>query len=332
MNQPEQRFDAQIIAAFDQTSIETPFDAPAPSLLWIGKEGQRYPVDLRLHSMFATAMLPILREEEDTPENREWKDAMPAKIAALIQDIPPEFVDLVINGRIQLSLLLNQNGGNAMTRASMTSIAERTYDMGGTVQSFVTQRAYSTAAHLTELSSKRYALPHSNHLWHAHHDGMGNADEETVDECTRKNIEMFQYVVADAHMPEIAVRFQAAEDDPANALNDVFFSGEDLHRFGYVHHLNTNVGEMETAFQQETNLSVDLHQWRTDPIARFFLRSRMEEWALVEHGLRIEFYNDVPDRFAYQIPWEQGRVFSEDDYDQIPLLIQQKFKEYLDRS
>ncbi len=324
MDHTENPSDARIVAVFDQPSIAAFPEKNAPPLLWIDSDNRQYPVDLRVHWMLATGNTDAASDEE-----RRWKESLLRDAGNALADVPPAFIDQVLNKRVSMMILLNQSGGNGLARACMLSAVRRVYKCGGSVQCMITQRAYSTAAHLTEPAFPRTALPHSDLLWHATHDGKGASTVQEVQDCTAANINMFRQTIQPQHIPEMEKRFDDADHDPQNTLNDVILSGQDLHRWDYVQELQPGIPEMEQKFSKNTSLPVNIAGWRTDPIARFFLRSRMEERALLHHGLRVEFYNDDPDKFLYNIPARQTQKFSDEAIDAALRDLRSHFGEYL---
>lgn len=316
MEQKPQDFDAHIVAVFDQLSIASDPCSPSPSLLWIDKNHEQ-PVDMKAHWFLRCIQEP---SDDLTLFLRQAGDAL--------IDVPEPLLDAIFYGRVRLTMLLNQRGGNMFSLFNLFDIAGDIRTRGGSVVSMVTQRAQSAVAHMTELCNKRIALPHSDYMWHASHDGQGNAIED-AQQKSKDIMTMLRYHLYPVAIPIVEQRFRTAMDDPNNPLNNMHAKGSELYEWGFVHELSSSTKQMEQQFQYETGIGIDLQAWPQDPIARFFLRSRMEEWALLEHDLRMELYHEQPDQLFYNIPERQERQFANDDHiDAIINLTYEKFKEY----
>src|SRR3989338_4121273 len=176
---PENKFDADIIAAFDTRLIAADPDHPAPLLLWKGA-GQQASVDMRAHWLVDNTMFP-----------KELND--------ILKGVPPELCEAIFHGRNRMTILLNNNGGNLFAYHMLLAAAMNFYSRGGTVQTIVTNMAKSCAANITEFCNRRIALPHSAFMWHASRSDSQPNDPRAIAKDTARIRANFQLLPNPTH-------------------------------------------------------------------------------------------------------------------------------------
>jgi len=91
---------------------------------------------------------------------------MKLRAEAEIEGLGPEIIRMLLNGRVHLSLLLNSPGGYRHLMWDPISVCSLIIRNGGFADSYVTDKACSAAALFFQRSHRRYALRHSDFLWH----------------------------------------------------------------------------------------------------------------------------------------------------------------------
>ena len=237
-----------------------------------------------------------------------------AKIARWAENnIDGSIVDAIWSNRVELIVLINSGGGEVLPAECIVSLMEAVKFQGGRVITCASSTAGSAAmqifggasdfsyAHAQKSESHKYfpglpderiALADTCFLEHEPHGGKTPDHEnsgftaqqrahlqtirESGDAITRDLIKnLLQHTVKNTHIQGIIGRIEAARADVQNTLSNAYFRGSELP--GFVTSYTNSIAEIQDVVQGITNAHIDPQEWRTNPIARFFKFSRIEE-------------------------------------------------------
>lgn len=206
------------------------------------------------------------------------------------ESLPQGLEKILRTGRLRLVLLFNHFGSNISAFDALFHAQNAMIQNGGETLSMVNGLAYSGPGLLTFMSDRSTIIPHASVMVHAENNPYSTVDLEKQMEVIRRYV--LGQVDVRAHA-EVNTRFDEAIADPSRPFHDVFFTAAELDAWATAELLPDISGSAER-FTQETGLSVNCANWRNDPIACHFLIIRLEEHALLKHGVRMKFFQPAP--------------------------------------
>ncbi len=286
----EDRLDGALVFADNHSELQTDLFSPWKRLTFNGAGGRHPDIDARLYW--------ALNEERAIQEAKaKGLSIHPAAerdiqeiIRSCTETLPSGLEQILRTGRLRLVFLFNHFGSNIPAFDALFQAQNAMLGNGGENLSMVNGRAYSGPGLLEFMSDRSTIVPHADVMVHAE-----NNPHTTVD--LRKQMEVIRrYVLGKVDFRahgEVNKRFDEALADPARPFHDVVFMGAELDDWGASELLPDVSGSVER-FTQETDLPVEYAQWRNDPIACHFLIARLEERALLMHGVRMKFLQSAP--------------------------------------
>lgn len=145
-----------------------------------------------------------------------------------------EVVDIIMEGRLKMSLLIDTDGGTAMFANHLIGAIQTVLSKRGDVEAYVPRKACSAGSLIFAASQKRYVSPYALFMWH-----LGSLSDETDNDyassderriCLEMEMEeMDEFFRTTATGSTIMARYKEVKDDTGNPLNEVWFTGEELY-------------------------------------------------------------------------------------------------------
>lgn len=177
-----------------------------------------------------------------------------------------EVVDILLEGKLRTSLLINSLGGSGFCMRGYLEIIDFIRARGGEVSAYISEDAASAAANILLEADKRYSLRRSEFLWHygginedldpvASYDDVA---EEVKVGTLREIIEVFRNkivpkivgAVPDPDKREVVAAFFESHYN----CSDFFFRAEVLYDLGILHEIYDNVAGLRARFEEVTGI------------------------------------------------------------------------------
>jgi len=200
---------------------------------------------------------------------------------AYVKKYGKTLAETIIEGRLQITFLLNTLGGKAFTSRIINKAVQHVKTRGGQTNVYVTKNAMSAGAEIFEKGQSRFVLPESELMWHLSYmannpGGERIGVEEDDSYCKSKEQQMerikafFRSTVHPEKIQEVLSRIQWAIDDQTNQDNDIYFTGAELHKYGLVKTVFPDAQAMKRHFTETTGFS-------TDKTEQFFFDQTIKE-------------------------------------------------------
>lgn len=302
----EDRLDGALVFVSNKVVHTTPRMSGSKDLLFFDDKGGEFRnIDTRLFSLFHALNNPSAQQDQNLVESliKDFK-----------KNLPPGLEEKLITARLRLLFLLNNAGADVMTYECFYHMMNTVERNGGETVSMVTGNADSVMG-LTAFQTERMVIaPHGSVMLHATHDIRLPVQDPVValQEILRMYKEVDRKVQSLEGKREVTHRFAEAIADTKNVYNDVRFTGQELQQWDTAEAVQ-DVGAMQELFTQETGGQINFADWARNPIACHFLIARLEERALLTHGIHIKFWQeDSGQPFHWKVvdfgPVPQGRL------------------------
>jgi ATP-dependent protease ClpP protease subunit len=227
---------------------------------------------------------PILRDQQDL-------------LKQSLKGLSRRVADVLLHGKIRLVLLLNTSGGSHKHNEDVVQPSKEFVEAhGGSFHTFGTTEAASAGFELFLLAEKdrRAALQTTEFL---HHIGHPNTEEEMIEFDLkrlrvdyRRTMSKLLREASRKAKPTLREKFEKAKTESDNW--EVNFTGNELHDMGVLHTACADISALVRKFIRSTGIFPDYEVRKTDPIARFFYFSALEQIVRREHGsnVRIKGY------------------------------------------
>ncbi len=208
----------------------------------------------------------------------DHNNAMKDRQEELWDALPPKLEKILGDSRIQISLLINSNGGHSTAMKIIRKMIGWFRERKCPIDCYVTEHARSAAVDLVKCASRnnRHMLHTSELLWHEAWSEKFSPDTphmERVNTKVRDKTIRFFRKYASVASEDVRRRIEdmleraGAEDD-----FEITLTGTDLKEFGIVRHIHEDRASMLRTFQSK--LPIKLGDKGIDPIAHFFAKPR----------------------------------------------------------
>lgn len=216
---------------------------------------------------------------EATNELHDYDGSVKLRQQELWEELPIELKRILEDSRIQLSILINSNGGAALTAREFWRMIGWFRNVKCPIDCYVTDVARSVAA-----SIMKWAPMRNRHLLHTtevllHESRSEKMGTETphmqkVNDKERDRAVNFLRRYAGRAPADVQRRIEEVIER-ASVVDDceMRFTGADLKEFGIVEHLHKDRASMLSAFQSA--LPIKLGDKNEDPVAKFFTKPKL---------------------------------------------------------
>jgi len=229
--------------------------------------------------------------------NREKYFAEILKKAQRLYD--KDTLELILNGRIKMMLLLRTPGGWAPYVRRFAGAAAHWSSKRGTIHGIAIEEAMSAGASLMLVPDpgNRSTTPDTCFMWHTGLESRRKAKpcgfsesaaDEFFNDCEIATLRaLFQMEASRLQGKEenpFQRRLEDAIADPKNEDCSVLFNGEELQRLGVMDTLASSE-ELRKKFAKETGIGTDERLLLCNPASRYFFLSRIQSEVRRDFGL-----------------------------------------------
>lgn len=271
-----QHFDGQLVAIIEgEIKGNNDFQ-----LFWVDPEKaavSQIATELLAYESMARKLRGISESREPLERLGSLRDA---SIAA--SGLNAELVEVLLNGRLQLSCLIDSIGGRSHVLARAENISTLIRANQGFVRAYGFGEISSTGAKIWDMADQGFVLDRTNALWHTGESVLGQLKTES-DEIGREELMVMHREEREA----IAGRFSKANGDwpsiirnrvmdPNNPRGEVVFTGLELANMGIAAQAFPAVQDAARHFEVNTGLNVSQKSEDTNPV-RIFWQIRLEQ-------------------------------------------------------
>jgi len=210
-------------------------------------------------------------------------------------DSQKDILEIIRNGRIRISILLNSLGGNVGIANRIGELFDYIRARGGVVDAYVSSVSASAAAIMFGQADNRFVLADSLAMWHAKRPDlssplmpffeaihgsidMGNECKKNIDQHKKTFGNFLNRNVVDSKKGEAVAALELACSDPLqNPLGEIWFSGRQLQGFGIAHDIFMDLASMEEFFVRRAGINPDAMFEANSRLDNFFSVSAFEE-------------------------------------------------------
>ncbi len=246
-----------------------------------------------------------------------------------------DILDIILDGRVRVSVLLNSLGGNCRVQDNVIHFFDRIRENGGVIDAYATSFACSAAANIFSRADYKFVLPDSMVMWHA-----GSVEASPLSWMARSLTELngekynpetentakiqkykrdFPIFLRESVYPNLRDEVLAAVDnifqDPENPRGEVWMSGRQLSHYGLATQTLSDLSDMEMFLSKRTGLHSPSLLKKKSYIDRFFSLSALEEH--IRHNTPFS----VKIEGTKENPWYTVEVISKEDTSFSPRLL-----------
>lgn len=191
-----------------------------------------------------------------------------------------EDVEVLVDGKLKMSLLIDTNGGDALMVRNILRIINQVDKKRGRVDVYVPYRAKSAGAYIFSIASNRYVTTEAAFMWHPPYSFDDNVNPIYLNFATqaqwmRAIHSLFEKQSYPWVLPMMRDRIYTAFADPDNISNDVRFTAEELNEAGIITEIFPDVTGLQQKYFQGCSFLIE------KILGSFFFNwARMNKWLI----------------------------------------------------
>gem|GEM_PF-5996460 len=251
-----QNFDATIVGVVEGVIQERP-----PYLLLDEHSGDILPFD-----PFAIRAFNTLRMSKGDQSGSAYDF-----FREIADSCPPRVLEILLEGRSRLFVLLNSPGGNGLMASWINSLNHHVKNTQGETHAYGTREVSSAATHIWREGDYRSLLSDSHSVWHTHSMPDGSFDPAERERERRQLLQYFESVGSGENVPRILSALRESPDA------EVCLSGQDLFKAGISTAVFPTIDKMRGDFLKRSgHAMVDFATGKSkkspNPVKQFFSR------------------------------------------------------------
>lgn len=263
--------------------------------------GEQHPIRLNVPSHIqALHQLQELNAPENVLKGRE------EMLRRSCKGIPKGVINFLSKARTHLVLLLNTHGGAAAHKEDVVENAAKFAESsGGSLHAFGTTEVASAGFDLFLLAEKqnRFALQSTDFMHHLGslkcemQPGEAQSFSKMLQSTYRRTMNQFLQEASSNAQPGLRRKFAKAQKESDDW--EICFTGSKLKKAGILPTACANVAALVRTFIRTTNILPNYANRKTDPIARYFYFSALEEVIRRDCGNSVRIHG-----YPMTIHWE----------------------------